>query len=147
MINTHQAHNFFLGLKKILFFEIFPQIPLDSQRDMDRKINFFSNPKLSVYFMCHMCTNQFYDSESFIDWCCLKKLNFELIHIRHTNFFWIFLGGIFWKIFFKFRWIYSVISIQKNSPKKIQKKLMCLMGIDSKFNFLRQYQSIKLSES
>ena len=87
MINTHQAHIFFLALKKILFFEIFLQIPLDLQRDIDRKIEFFSNPKLSVYYMCHMCTNQFYDSDSFIDRYCLKIFNFESIHYRHTIFF------------------------------------------------------------
>ena len=94
LINTHQAHNFFWALKKILFFEIFLQIPLDLQRDIDRKMKFFKNPKLSVYYMCHMCANQFYDFESATEWYCLKKFNFESIHIRHINFF------EFWKIWF-----------------------------------------------
>ena len=51
---------------KKFFFQMFLHIPLDLQRDIDQKIEFFSNPKLSVYYMCHMCANQFYDSYRFI---------------------------------------------------------------------------------
>ena len=92
--SMHIRHIFFLALKNFLFFVIFLQIPLDLQRDIDRKIEFFSNPKLSVYYMCHICTNQFYDSDSFIDRYCLKIFNFESIHYRHTIFF---CGEFFWK--------------------------------------------------
>ena len=48
--------------------------------------------------------------------------------------------------------LYSVVNpgdfMEKSKKKKIQnlKKLMCLTCNDSKFNFLRQYQAIKLSE-
>ena len=135
MINTHQAHNVFLALKFVLFFEIFLQIPLDSQRDIDRKIELFSNPKLSAYYMCHTCKNQFYDSDSFIDWCCLKKLNFESIHIRHINFF------EFWKkkkieIFLKNGWIYNGILIEKWNFFKIQNWAYITCATCAQINFM-----------
>ena len=54
LVDTHQAHNFFLCFKKISFFEIFSQNLLDLQRDLDRKINFFLIQKWE-YILCATC--------------------------------------------------------------------------------------------
>ena len=88
---------FFLTLKKNCFLKFFLKFGWIYNGILIEKWNFFKNPKLSVYYMCHMCANQFYDSESSIEWYCLKKFNFESIHIRHINFF------EFFEIFLKIR--------------------------------------------
>ena len=69
--------------------------------------------------MCHICTNQFYDSDSFIDLYCLKILNFESIHFRHTNYF----VGNFFENFLQIPLDSQRDIDSKKLSKKIQKKI------------------------
>ena len=135
-VDTHQEHQFFWILKKKKKLK-FSWKTAGFTTDIDRKMKFFSNPKLSIYYMCHMCANHFYDSESSTEWYRLKKLNFESIHIRHINFF------EFWKnlIFRSISRCKSQRNLKEISIFFFQnwKKLVCLMCIDSKLHFFKQY--------
>ena len=86
--------------------------------------------------MCHMCANQFYDSESSIEWYCLKKFNFELIHIRHINFFEFWKKKKKLKFSFKFCWIYNGILIEKWNFFKIQNWAYITCATCAQINFM-----------